>query len=145
MVLYQQAKKCNGTAKLNTESNLIEPLNSHNHPLSDYKSEIFTLKSECKRAARSLCDRLSKVFKHVVRNDPAAAFVSYKNLESAMYRSRREIEPPIPQTAVEFSQMIASSQFAIHFKGKVEVGCDVGVFFFSEVMSSTLKCRRYSF
>ena len=63
---------------LNSESNLIEPLNSHNHPLLDYKPEIFALKSECKRAARSSRDRLSKLFKHVVRNDFAAAFISHK-------------------------------------------------------------------
>ena len=62
-----------------------------------------------------------------------------------MYRSRREIDPPIAQTAVEFSQMITSSQFTIYFKGKVEVGCDVGVSFFGCDDEYTLKCRKYSF
>ena len=46
--------------------------------------------------------KLSKVFKDTTRNHQAATLVSYKNLESAMYRSRREIEPTIPRCADEF-------------------------------------------
>ena len=75
-------------------------------------------------------DRLSKVFKQVVRDDSAAALVSYKSLEATMYRARREIEPPIPRTAIEF--LIPLSPFGIYFKGEVQVGCDVGIVFFSE-------------
>ena len=36
------------------------------------------------------------VFKQVVRDDPAATSLSYKNLETAIYPARREIELPIP-------------------------------------------------
>ena len=84
-VLYQNAKACKGSAKLETHS--IIPLKAHNHPLSEYRAEVFLLKLKCLDAARTLRDRLSQVFKQVVRDNPAAASVSYKNLETAMYRT----------------------------------------------------------
>ena len=34
--------------------------------------------------------------------------------------------------------MIPSLQFGIYFKGGVEVGCDVGMVFFSDKMATTL-------
>ena len=123
---------------MKTEVNTIVPLNPHNHPISHYKADIFDLKSKCISAARSSRDRLSKVFKQVVRDDPAATLVSYKSLEATMYRARREIEPPIPRTPIEFLEMIPLSQFGIYFKGDVQVGCDVGIIFFSDNMATTL-------
>ena len=90
-VLYQNAKACKESAKLETDSNTIIPLKAHKHRLYRYRAKAFALKSRCLSAARSSRDRLSKVFKQVVRDDPAAASVSYKNLETAMYRARREI------------------------------------------------------
>eukprot|EP00800_Vazella_pourtalesii_P004687 TRINITY_DN15436_c0_g1_i1.p1 TRINITY_DN15436_c0_g1~~TRINITY_DN15436_c0_g1_i1.p1 ORF type:complete len:126 (-),score=8.15 TRINITY_DN15436_c0_g1_i1:78-455(-) len=70
--------------------------------------------------------------------DPAAALVSYRSLEATMYRARREIEPPILRTPIDFLEMILSSQFGIYFKGGVQVGCDVGMIFFSDKMATTL-------
>ena len=55
-----------------------------------------------------------------------------------MYRTRREIEPPITSTPIEFLEMIPSSPFGIYFKGEVRVGCDVGIDFFSDKMSTIL-------
>ena len=103
------------------ETHSIIPLKAHNHPLSEYRAEVFLLKLKCLDAARTLRDRLSQVFKQVVRDNPAAASVSYKNLETAMYRTRREIEPPIPGSPAEFCQLIPSSKFGVHYKGEVQV------------------------
>ncbi|KAI6651095.1 hypothetical protein LOD99_5672 [Oopsacas minuta] len=55
-----------------------------------------------------------------------------------MYRARREIEPPIPITSIQFLEMIPSSQFDICFEGGVEVSYDVGIVFFSNKMAATL-------
>ena len=57
------------------------PYNPHNHPISHYRADIFDLKLKCLNAAKSSRDRISKVFKQVVHDDPAAAFVSYRSLE----------------------------------------------------------------
>ena len=114
-VLYQNAKACKESAKLETHSNTIIPLKAHNHPLSEFRAQDFLLKSKCLSGARSSRDRLSKVFKQIVRVDPNAASVSYKNLETSMYRARREIEPPIPGSPVEFCQLIPSSKLGIHY------------------------------
>ena len=62
-----------------------------------------------------------------------------------MYRARREIEPPIPGSPVEFCQLIPSSKFGIHYIGELQVGCDIGVIFFSDRMIATLRSRGYLF
>ena len=74
----------------------------------------------------------------MVRDDPAATTLSYRNLESTMYRARREFEPPIPGSPAEFCQMIPSSQFGVHYKSEVHVGNDIEVIFFSDKMAATL-------
>ncbi|KAI6654473.1 hypothetical protein LOD99_869 [Oopsacas minuta] len=136
-VLHQKVK-CKGSAKLNSESNTIYPLKHHNHLVSDYNTEVLVLKSKCVSAARSSRERLSKVFKDVVRDDPSAIDIPYKTLESAMYRARREIEPPIPKGVTEFCQLIVSSDFGIYYKGEVQVGCETGVIFFSDKIKISL-------
>ena len=83
-------------------------------------------------------ERLSKVFNQIVRDDPDAASVFYKNLETSMYRARIEIKPPIHGSPVEFCQLIPSSKFGIHYKGEELVGCDIEVIFFSDRMTATL-------
>ena len=135
-VLYKDTNKCKGSARLKIEFNTIVPLNPHNHPISHYRAGIFDLKLKCLNPANS--SRLSKVFKQVVREDPPAVLVSYRSLEATMYRARREIKPPIPRTPIEFLEMLPSSQFSIYFKGGVQVGCDVGMVFFSDKMATTL-------
>ena len=55
-----------------------------------------------------------------------------------MYRARREIEPHIPRTPIEFLEMIPLSHFGFHFKGEIQVGCDVGIVFFSDKMATIL-------
>ena len=84
-VIHQKVK-CKGSAKLHSESNTFDPLKHHNHLVS----EILVLESKYVSAARSSRERLSKVFKDVVRNDPSAVHMSYKTLESAMYRAKEE-------------------------------------------------------
>ena len=137
-VKYLTQKACRGSAKLDSYSDTITPLIAHNHPLSEYRAEVYLLKSKCLIAARNSHDRLSKVFKQVVRDDPAATTLSYKNLESTMYRARREIKPPIPGSSAEFCQIIPSSPFGVHYKGEIHMGNDIGVIFFSDQMTATL-------
>ena len=74
------------------------------------------------------------MFKDVVRDDPSAVHVSYKTLESAMNRARREIEPPIHKGATDCFQLIVSFDFDIYYKGEVQFGCETGVIFFSDKM-----------
>ena len=44
-------KSCKGTAKLDLEVNLLYLKSVHNHPLENYSSGIYALKTKCKLSA----------------------------------------------------------------------------------------------
>ena len=55
------------------------------------------------------------------------------------YRKGARIpEPRIPQTALEFSDMITTTNFAKYYKFHVSVGNEIGVVFFSDPMNDFL-------
>ncbi|KAI6655302.1 General transcription factor II-I repeat domain-containing protein 2A-like [Oopsacas minuta] len=51
-----------------------------------------------------------------------------------MFRARKTLEPMIPQTALEFSDMITTTNFGKYYKFCVSVGNELGVVFFAEPM-----------
>ena len=96
------------------------------------------METKCKTAAKTSQEKLSKVFKDTTRNHQAAKLISFKNLESAMYRSRCEIEPTIPRCAAEFCQQINISQYGVYYRGEVIVGAYIGIFFYSDKIAQVL-------
>ena len=62
----------------------------------------YTRKNRCKVESCHSRKSLSIVFRNSTRTHPAAPYFSYKNIENAMYRARREVEPPIPLSAGKF-------------------------------------------
>ena len=137
-VLHRNLNRCKVTAKLIPISNLIGSKHAYNHTISLYDSELYELKTKCKTAAKTSCKRLSKVFEDTTRNHQAATLVSYKSLESSMYRSRREIGPTIPRCADEFCQQIKLTQYGVYYREEVIVGADIGIFFYSYKIAQVL-------
>ena len=58
---------CKGPSKLDHESNLIRSLNSHNHNVEKFKTEVYQLKTKCKSVIRKSQTSLRKVFDNVTR------------------------------------------------------------------------------
>ena len=88
----------------------------HNHDINANKQEIYSLKNRCKVESRHSRESLSIVFRDTTRTHPAAPYFSYKNIESAMYRARREVEPPIPVSAGEFIKEILTTFFILNYR-----------------------------
>ena len=122
-------KGCKGTAKLNTDMNLIYPKSEHNHQTEDYKSETFALKFKCRKMATNSQSNLREIFNEVTRFDPSAHLVTFKGCESMMFRARRAIQPTIPQTSIEFCDQLPTTNFAIHLKAIVILHERIAVFF----------------
>ena len=80
---------CKGSAKLNTEVNLVYPKSVHNHDLDTYNTEVFALKSACRIRAKNSRDNLRDIFNDITRSDPSAHKVTSKECESLMFRARR--------------------------------------------------------
>ena len=55
-----------------------------------------------------------------------------------MYRARRTLQPIIPQTASEFSDLLPTTTFGEYYKFSVRCGDDVGVVFYSDQMGTLL-------
>ena len=83
---------CKGTGRLNRVTDLITPLSPHNHNTEEYRSDVFDLKTKCKKTAMHSQTNLRHVFDDTTRGDPSAREVTFSECESAMYRARRRLQ-----------------------------------------------------
>ena len=123
---------CKATAKLNLVSNLITPAINHNHSIIEYQSDVYELKSKFKNRARNSQDNLKKIFDDVTREDAAAFHVSFAECESSMYRSRRALQPKIPTSPAEFSDMLPNSIYGTFYRCTVSINDHTAIIFFSD-------------
>ena len=134
-VLFREG--CKATAKLlNTQ--LIEPLSSHNHDIDGYNSDIFSMKARCKETAKSSNQNLREVFNGVTRASPTGRKISFNSCESSMYRSKRQLQPKIPQNLVELESALPGTSYGLHFKGAVTAGKEYAFIFFSQEITPIL-------
>ena len=130
MFLYR--KSCKGSAKLAKATNLIYPKSEHNHPIQDYHTEAYAIKTKCKRIAQTSQHNLRQIFNDITRSDPSASQVTFKECESSMFRSRKILQPMIPQSAAEFCEVLPTTTFAVNLKATINVDGRVAVIFFSD-------------
>ena len=133
--LFKQ-NSCKGTSRLNRETDLITPLTQHNHNNEDYQTNLYDLKAKCKSLAKHTQTNLRKVFDDATRTDPSAHDISFPECEASMYRARRTLQPKIPQSAIEFSDMLSSTALGIYHKFTVSCNGQIGVVFFSDQMKT---------
>ena len=129
---------CKGTGRLNRVTDLITPLPPDNHNTEEYRSDVFDLKTKCKKTAMHSQTNLRHVFDDTTRGDPSAREVSFPEWESAMYRARRRLQPKFPSDAVEFCEMLPTASLGKYYQGSVTCGTDTAVIFYSDAMSSVL-------
>ena len=135
-VLFREG--CKATVKLNQNSLLIDQLASHNHEIDSYNADIYSIKAKCKEAAKVSRANLREVFNDVTRIATAGRNISFTNCESTMYRSRRELQPKIPQTLLELEEALPGTPYGINYKGTINVGNDRAFIFFSEEIIAIL-------
>ena len=135
-VLFRKA--CKGSAKLIPEVNLIFPKTEHNHNVEEYKAEVFALKAKCRKRASSSKDNLREIFNNVTRTDPSAHQITFKECESLMYRARCDSQPRLPKSAVEFCEMLPTTNFAANLKATIKLDERIAIIFFSEKISTLM-------
>ena len=123
---------CKGTGKLNRTRNLITRMQLHNHEVLDYKSDVNQLKTMCKTVAKQVqSSSLRQVFDDATRNNPCARDITFAECESAMYRARKTIQTKVPQSVIEFIDMLGSAPLGVHYKFHVTSENQTAVVFFS--------------
>ena len=113
-------------------TNLIYPKSEHNHSLKNYDTEVYAIKTKCKKTAQSSQHNLRQIFNDITRSDPSASQVTFKECESSMFRARKLLQPKIPGSASEFCQVLPTTNFAVNLKATVIVDGRIGVIFFSD-------------
>ena len=109
------------------DTNLISPIAIHNHSLMEYKSTAYELKSKCKTKARNSQDGLRKIFDDITREDAAGSSISFSECESAMYRSKRMLQPKIPTNAIEFSGILPTTTFGKFYRSTLSTDCQTAI------------------
>ena len=88
-------------------------------------------KLKCKTTAQTSQHNLRQIFNYVTRSNPSASQVTFKECESSMFRARKILQPMIPQSASEFSEVLPTTTFAVNHKATVIVDGRIAVIFFS--------------
>ena len=132
-ILFREG--CPSTAKLNKLTKTIVIVCIHNHGVQDYNAEKFKLRAKCKTAAKNSTIALRQLFDETTRHKLSADEITFKSCESIMYRARRENQPRIPKSALEFSTIIQDCpNFGQFYKGTAVVGENYSVILYSENM-----------
>ena len=95
---------CKGTGSLNRVVDLITPLSRHNHNSKEYTSDVFNLKSKCKKTAMHSQTNLRQVFNDATSCDPSACQVTFPDCESAMYSARRRFTRRFHEMLLNFAK-----------------------------------------
>ena len=113
---------------------MIYPKLEHNHGLQDYSADVYAIKTKCKTIAQTSQHNLRQIFNAVTRSDPSSSQVTFKECESSMFRERKILQPMIPQSASEFSEVLPTTTFA----ATVIVDGRIAVPFFSDKLYDLL-------
>ena len=111
----------------------------HNHEVLEYKTEVHQLDTKCNTVSKQVqSSSLRQVFDNVTRNNPCARDITFVECESAMYRARKTIQPKVPQSDIEFIDLLVSTPLGVHYKFYVTSGNQIAVVFFSDEITDLL-------
>ena len=123
---------------MNNESNLVTPKSPHNDAVEEYNSGVHELKAKCKNITQNIHGSLREIFNDTTRDSSVASEISFYEVESSMFRARRKMQPYIPLTAEEFSQVLPRYSFDQHHIFTVSIDDATAVVFASQKMGNFL-------
>ena len=135
-----RSNSCTCTGMINKQTDLLEIKCPHNHDAAAHKSEKIIISNTIKSKAEISTVNLREVFNDSCREQNEAASVTFKCLESSMYKRRRILQPKMPSSALEFgSHLQESHNFTRnHFQTVID-NDEVAVIWGSEQMINNLR------
>nr|XP_012143809.1 PREDICTED: uncharacterized protein LOC105662845 [Megachile rotundata]XP_012144580.1 PREDICTED: uncharacterized protein LOC105662963 [Megachile rotundata] len=81
---------------------------NHTHPNNPQCAEVLKLKSMMLKECReNPCINNKEIFDNICRTNPdAAAYISYNNMKSIMFREKVKSRPPLPKTVQSAHEML---------------------------------------
>ena len=111
----------------------------HNHSEDAYNSDKIVLRNNIKRGAEISTTNLREVYNDCCRNSDVASSVTFKSIESTMYKRRRLLQPKIPSSALEFGTLLKESSYsANHITTAIDQD-EMAIIFWSKCMLNNIK------
>ena len=97
---------CTCAGKINKQTNLLELTSAHNHDSAAYNSGRIIISNTVKSKAENSTTNLRELFNETCRGSDEASSVTFRILESSMYKRRRILQPKLPTSALEFDSFL---------------------------------------
>ena len=104
-----RSNSCACTGKIDKQTNLLELNAQHNHDAAMHRSEKIIVSNTIKRKAEVSSENLREVFNDTCRGLYEASSVTFKTLESSMFKRGRILHPKMPSSALEFNSLLQGS------------------------------------
>ena len=93
-------------------TNLLEVTRVHNHDSNSHNSKKILISNAIKRKAEISRGNLLELFNETCRGVDGASSVTFRSLESSMFKRRKIRQPKIPLSAQEFDALIQETQYS---------------------------------
>ena len=93
-------------------TNLLEVTRVHNHDSNSHNSKKILISNAIKRKAEISRGNLRELFNETCRGVDGASSVTFRSLESSMFKRRKIRQPKIPLSAQEFDALIQETQYS---------------------------------
>ena len=136
----QNAKECacNSLARVDAGTNLLEVTRGHSHSQAEHKSDSIVLANRIKRSAVSSTSTLGEIFDDECRGSSAGSSLTFKKLESTMYKRRKLEVPNIPLSPEEFVEQLIDYSYTNTYRFSIANDNGNAVVFATELMLSKL-------
>ena len=129
---------CESFGKIDKITDLFEVTNLHNHSVESHNKEKIILCNQIKRKGETTTSELRETFNECCRDSIGASSVTFKKLESSMFKRRRKIQPRLPSCAQEFGVLLLESGYCTNHLKTVIQEDDVALIFGSDSMVNKL-------
>ena len=125
-------RKCKAFGKIVGDQFIVQ--GEHTNHESAMCKEVLSLKATLKHKAETSCTSLRELFNTECAelDEDIATSVSFKSLESTMFKRRRLSYPPLPRSAEETGQLLETSDKFTSYKRMVTTEGETALIFYSD-------------
>ena len=118
---------CKARGKIMKLNDFFEDIGNHTHPSNEEEIDLLKMKTKLKRKSEISSDTLRGIFDDVSEITPGniATKITFNQVESGMFKRRKKIEPPLPDSAVNSALLLNEGEICASFRRSIisDNGC----------------------
>ena len=99
---------CKGMGSIRKRDYVFTVMQDHSHDVEEKAVSVFEMKHEMKRRAETSNEPIRRIFDEVCATAPPDVSISFNQVENTLYKRRRSVEPPLPTSAIESSEILVT-------------------------------------